>query len=137
MKQEYDLNAMPILDSMHDQRAHSIDLKEKTFILHYKDLHYDVDKEYHSCDVIFFGVEDADIVAEVRRRNGLIVEGIRYYDTEFLEFINNHNYSIETIYYYRGYEKVIIEAALVDVEGKYCEDCVIKISTTKVIYYWQ
>lgn len=137
MEQVYDLKALPVLDSMHDQRTQSIELKENTFILHYKDLHYNENREYHSCDVIFFGVEEADIVAEVRKRNGLIVEGVKYYDTEFLKFINDHDYSIETINFYHGYGTVIIQAALVDRNGRYCEDCMIKISTTKVLYDWQ
>ncbi|WP_312371910.1 hypothetical protein [Lachnoclostridium sp.] len=49
-----------------------------------------------------------------------------YYDIEFLEFINAHRYNIETTRFYYGYETVIIEAALVDQNGRYCEeDCII------------
>ncbi|HCL03164.1 MAG TPA: hypothetical protein DHW61_12285 [Lachnoclostridium phytofermentans] len=137
MEQKYNLKKLPVLDSMHDQRIQNIEWREKVLILHYNDLHYDDSEEFRSCDVMFFGVDDSDMVAEVRKRNGLIVEGTRYYDVEFLEFITTHRYNIETIRFYYGYETVIIEAALIDENGGYCDDCVIKISAHEILYHWK
>lgn len=136
MEQVFDLKALPVLDSMHDQKIQRIEIIDNVFMMHYENLRYDVNKEYRSCSIAFLGVEEADIVAEVRTQQGSAVKGVRYYDVEFVDFINNHKYSIETIYFYLGYEKVVIEAALVNKDGTYCEDCVIKISAEKVKYCW-
>ena len=136
MVQKYDLVTLPVLNSMHDQRIKQLELKDKMFILHYRDLHCNTNMKFSSCDVIFSGIEDADIVAEIRVKDGLVVEGTKYYDTEFLAFINQHQYSIETISFYYGYKTVVIEAALVNKEGAYSEDCIIKISAPKVEYQW-
>lgn len=137
MEQRYNLTTLPVLNSMHDQRIQNVELRENILVLHYIDLHYADNSKYHSCDVIFNGVEDADVVAEVREREGLIVTGTTYYNDEFLDFINDNNYSIETINFYCGYRTVIIEAALVDLDGRYCEDCVIEVSANEILYRWQ
>lgn len=136
MEQTFNLKSLPVLDSMHDQRIANMELKEKMFILHYKDLHLK-NGDFCSCDVIFSGVDDADVFAEVRRKKGLIVEGVGYYDNDFIEFIVNKEYCIETINFYHSYENVIIQAVLVDKSGKYCEDCVIRITATEVVYHWE
>lgn len=90
--------------------------------------------ENHSCDVIFWGVEDADVYAEVRKRDGLNVVSVGYYDIDFWGFIQENQFSIETITYYHSYETVIIQAVLVRKEGRYHEECIIRISATKVSY---
>lgn len=95
-------------------------------------------KGFQKCDLIFSGLEEADICADILKRNNLIIEGTRYYDMEFLDFIEKHNYHIETIRFYYSYETVIIESALVNSqEGGYCEDCIIKISASGMTYRWR
>lgn len=136
MEQKYDLKTLPVLNSMHDQIIESMELKDEKFILHYKNLH-NGDGDFCSCDVIFSGVGDADVFAEIRKGKGLFVEGVGYYDTEFLEFINSNEYYIETIRYYCSYESVIILAALVSKDGAYHEDCAIRVTAKEILYRWQ
>ena len=137
MKKVYDLKALQNLDSMHDQRINCMELKEKKLILHYTKLHHNKITNFHSCDVVFWGVEEADVFAEVRKKTGLNVEGTGYYDMDFLRFIENNQYSIETIRYYHSYGIVIIQAVLVGENAKYYDDCIIRISAEKVSYIWK
>ncbi len=133
MEQRYNLSDLPVMDSMHDQRIESMELKEKKFVLHYENL---FNKGYHTCDVIFYGVEEADILAEVRETRGLHVEGDKYYDAEFLEYITYNQYYVETITYYQAYGMVVIHAALVNLNGEYCKECIIRVSAVEVLYCW-
>lgn len=40
MDQKYDLSEMPVLNSMHDERIHGIELKGKELTLHYEELYF-------------------------------------------------------------------------------------------------
>ncbi len=137
MEKRFNLKNLPTLYSMHDQRVASMELKDKMFILHYKELNHSRNNEFHSCDVVFFGIEEADICAEIRKKNGRNFKGIIYYDDEFLEFIVDNEYRLETIQYYHSYKIVIIQAVLVGKNEEYCEDCTIRISADEIMYKWQ
>lgn len=137
MNQKFDLKGLPVLNSMHDQRVQHIEWKKNELILHYENLQYNGANNFSKCNVIFYGVEEADIIAEVRKKTSTgRVESIRYYDAEFIEFINKYRYSIETINFFYGYETVIITASLVNENNTYGEDCVMKISATEIVYQW-
>lgn len=148
MEEQFDLRSMAALDSMHDQRIHAIELKSKTLTFHYSDLcfdephcekarvYYDKHKMFTLCDVVFLGVESADVFAEVKQTNEFIINGTVYYGVSFLEYINKNRYCVETTNFYYGYRTVIIDASLVNESGYYCEDCTIKITADEVVYYW-
>lgn len=136
MKQKYNLREITILNSMHDQRIQSISYEKGCLIFHYSDVNYGEEMETHSCDVIFQEVNEGDMFAEVRKKNGLLIEGKVYYDKEFIKFIEEHQYEIETISFYVGYLNVIIQAQLVDMSGMYCEECIIKVFASEVQYLW-
>lgn len=148
MKQKYDLTTLVTLNPMHDQRVTSIELSGHTLIFHYSEMHYynpcgkeaqsylDSHKAFHSCDLSFSGIEDADVFAEIRKKDGLNIKATKYYDNDFLEFIRRNKYSLETIAFYYGYKSVIVHSMLVNPEGYYCEECIIKICTSEIIYEW-
>ncbi len=137
MEQSYNLKEIVRLDSMHDQRIQSISLENSKLIFHYDDVHFDGEMERRSCDIIFKGVNAGDVYAEVRKRSGLSIEGKVYYDEEFIQFISKNQYVIETINFYSGDLSVIVHAHLIDATGKYCEECIIKISAAEVQYLWK
>ena len=139
MEQKFDLKTLPHLNPMHDQRIESIELREKKLIFHYNNLwSFDGKNDYRSCDVIFSGVKDADVHVAIIKRDGLIFSGIEYVDNEFLEYIAEKQYTIETIYFHHSYCTVIIEAALLHKNGGYSdEDCFIKITANEVEYQWK
>lgn len=66
-----------------------------------------------------------------------MVEGIRCYNEELIDFIRIHQRTIETISFYYGYKTIIIQAALVGNDGRYYEDCIISISASNVEYVWK
>lgn len=139
MKQKFDLKTLTHLNSMHDQRIESIELRDKKLIFHYNNLwSFDEKNEFQSCDVIFSGVEDADIHAAIIKRDRLNFSGAEYYDNEFLEYLAEKQYTVETIYFHHSYCTVIIEAALVHKNGGYAdEDCFINITANEVVYQWK
>ena len=78
MEQKYNLKELFVLNSMHDLRVQQVELKKGVFILHYKKICQNKNIMFDSCDVIFNEVYDADVFAEVRKCNGLNVEGKIY-----------------------------------------------------------
>ena len=139
MEQKFDLVTLPHLNSMHDQRIDSIELRNKKLIFHYNHLwSFDEKNDYHSCDVIFSGVEDADVCVEIVKRDGLNFTGAIYYDKDFLDYITGKQYTVETMYFYHRYGTVMIEAALVYKEGGYSdENCYINVTANEVVYQWR
>lgn len=135
MIQKYDLQKVSIHNLLHDERIHRIELKDKKLILHYDELHFS--DKYRKCHLIFDNVDEADLIVEIREKKDKMIKSSLYYDAEFLEFINSHNYCIESIEFYYGYETVIVQAALVNQVGMYCEDCILKISATEMLYHWE
>lgn len=65
------------------------------------------------------------------------IEGIHYYDTDFLKLLTANKHHIETIKFYYAFRTVIIQAALVNENGKYNEDCMIRITADEITYYWE
>lgn len=149
MTEQYDLSKSIILDSMHDQRAGCVELKKGELIFHFSELrfyepscekaqaYYDRHKAFTSCDMVFKGVGGADLSAEVKTYSGLTFKGKIYYDSDFINFLNEHRYTVEMIDLYCGYRTVVIQAALVNERGFYCEErCTITITSDEVEYFW-
>lgn len=149
MTEHYDLSKIFTSGPMHDQRVSSVELKADELIFHIPELkkyeplcgkariYCEEHSSFESCDIIFKGVGKADLLAEVKTRTGDSFKGELYYDEEFINFLNEHQYSVELIDMCCGYMKIVIEAALVDKSGAYCEEnCVITITSNEMIYHW-
>ena len=149
MIEHYDLDRIFILDSMHDQRVGLVELKSNELIFHivklkrYKpfcrkaQIYYEKHRDFKSCDIIFKGLEKADLLAEVKTYTGDTFSGELYYDEDFINFLNEHQYIIEIVNMYCGYMTIVIEAALVNEKEEYCEEkCVITITSNEIIYHW-
>lgn len=135
VKQNYDLKKLPVLNPMHDQYVNDIEIKDGQFIMHYDHISNYCNDKFHSCDVIFSGIEDSDVYAEIRKERGMKSRSNGYYDKDFVKYIKKRQYIIETINFYIGYREVIIYAALVK-KGKFSDDCIIRVTANEVSYEW-
>ena len=140
---------------MHDQRIDEIAINEEGLVFYYKNVRYYKEnytdgadneyyrehKDYSSCKITFIGEEEGfngeyEGYAEVRIKKRLKVRGKIYSMNEFIEFLRRKKYVIETVDYFLGCETICINAALRNKKGYYCEDCVITLSVTKIMYEW-
>ena len=148
-KEEFDLREIFVMDSMHDQRITQIDLTAGRLSLCFEDLHfstphspeatlyYNKHIKYNVCILTFSGLEDADLLVEVRKRTQSGIEITEYYDDEWIQFLQSNRFTIEVFNFYCGYRSVIILGALVAESGGYREDCMMKVSADTVVYHWQ
>lgn len=149
MKEEFDLREIFVMDSMHDQRITQIDLTAGILSLCFEDLHfstphspeatlyYNKHIKYSACILMFSGLEDADLLVEVRKRTQSGIEITEYYDNEWIQFLQSNRFTIEVFNFYCGYRSVIILGTLVAENGKYREDCAMKVSADTAVYQWQ
>jgi hypothetical protein len=147
MEVKYDLKQIFTLDSMHDQRVNTIEIKENLLIFHYNELqfyetnykkdckYYLEHKDFNSCDIAFVNGQDA--LVEVRNEKRMHIKANVYCINEFIKLTNKRNYIIETMYFYCGFEEVIIKGTLVNKKGYYCKKCIFRIPTTEMIYQWE
>lgn len=137
LKTEINLENDFTIESMHDQCINRIEMDNDRIILHYDELYYSkVYHQYHVCKIVFSGIEEGALIAEIRNKKGIIIQARRYYDREFLSFLEKYHYKIETIMFFGGYRTIIIQAALVDETGIYADECIIKITAKEMLYQW-
>ena len=148
MEKLFDLCEVFVLDPMHDQQITHVNFSSGTLSLHFEDLrfnklcsleaqkYYDDHKNYRKCILTFSGLQEADLLAEVRRKKYTSIEVVEYYDEEFIEFLKSNHFCVEVSDLYCGYRTVIIQGAMVTQAGSYDVDCMIKISANTATYQW-
>lgn len=83
MEKSFNLEKIQALNPMHDEIVQYIDMEERKITFHYRNLRFS--EKYKQCDLIFTEVDDLCLRAIVLSKNNMEIEGMRYYDREFLE----------------------------------------------------
>lgn len=146
MRESYDISKFPYLDSMHDLKISKIELINDTVVLRYDNIafceskyvdgstYYFEHKDFKSCEIVFKNSQDS--YSEIRHVNKLSIRAKKYYIDDFIKHMDSKKYMIETLYFYYGYNTVVIMGVLCDIKGRYHDKCIITIPTTEVIYNW-
>jgi hypothetical protein len=146
MTEVYDISKFPYLDSMHDLKISKIELMNESVVLRYENItlyesnyvdgstYYFDHKDFRSCEIVFKNGQDS--YAEIRHVNKLNIRARKYYIDDFIKYIDSKKYMIETLYFYYGYNTVVINGVICDTKGCYHDRCIITIPTTEVIYNW-
>ena len=75
-------------------------------------------------------------IGRVAEKSHSGIEIVKYYDGEWIQFLQSHHFNVEVYDFYCGYRCVIICGALVAPTGHYNDDCMIKVTADTIKYQW-